>query len=380
MPGPRNRPLQPGALPAGFEFVRVLGAGADGWVCLARDVALDRLVAVKTVLGGALVPGGSGRLAREGKVLASLQHPHVVRVHRLVTIGEDVALCEEFVDGPTLAQALRDPSHELQAPGPGRLRLLWEVTEALEHCAQRGVVHRDLKPGNILLTGQGAAKVADFGLARLSLAAAAFRTAPGVASGTPGYWAPEQVRQPDLEHPAADHHSFAVVALECLTREDVGAAGPGALLELLPPALRPAFRGGLAVDPGARWSPRQLMGAITANGWLGIPAPRRAARGMGTVSSSGLTTQAAPDTWAGAPEPEWIPRLPLSLEPVATVPTQPSPNVGPPPTSLPLQWVQPATVSITDVPWWRRHPRAVGLAAGIVITTIIVTVLGLVAR
>jgi serine/threonine-protein kinase len=379
MPGPQDRPQdrpQPGALPAGLEFVRLLGTGADGWVCLARDVGPDRLVAVKAVLGGALIPGGSARLVREARVLASLRHPNVVRIHRLLTLGEDVALCEEFVDGPSLTQALNDPCHELRAPGPARLGLLLEVTEALEHCAERGVVHRDLKPGNILLTQTGSAKVADFGLARLSMAAAAFRTSPGLVSGTPGYWAPEQLRDPDHERPETDYYSFAVVALEVLTGRRIAAAGIHELVDLLPLELQPAFDGGLAADPSVRWSPRQLMGAVLASGWHGIRAVGPETLVAGASASGDLTVPGGRPAAPEAPEPTWITPSVRTSTVMTHHHADPQSSEG----SSPLDWVQPATMPITPVPWWRRHPEVVGLAAGIVAAGIVVAILQVVTR
>jgi hypothetical protein len=408
MPGPPdrspNRPPhrppprpQPHALPPGFEFVRVLGLGADGWVCLAREVDLDRLVAIKTVLGGALVPGGATRLAREARVLASLRHPHVVRVHRLVELGPDVALCEEFVDGPSLAQALADPAHPVHHDAAWRVGMLEDVADALGHCAQRGVVHRDLKPGNILLTDSGSAKVADFGLARLSRSAAAFRTSAGVVSGTPGYVAPEQLHDPDHEDPAADHYSFAVVALECLTGERVAVVGLDRLLDRLPAALLPPFRGALAHSPGERWPPPRLLEAVRAH--RAVIAPEPALRGTSPAPEPGpepapepaaqaVTVRAATTRHTAAPEDALVDQSRADSAgladgaDVAPAPPGPDPGGGPE-EQVPLSaepWVVPATVGIARAPWWRRHPSAVGLGAGALLVGLAVAVAQVLAR
>jgi serine/threonine protein kinase len=384
MPGPVDRPLQPHALPAGFEFVRVLGVGADGWVCLAKDLALERLVAVKTVLGGALVPGGSARLAREARVLAALRHPNVVRVHRLVELGPDVALCEEFVDGPSLAEALGDPSHELFTDGAARLRLLAEVAEALQHCAQRGVVHRDLKPGNVLLTSNGSAKVADFGLARLSHAAAAFRTSPGVVSGTPGYLAPEQVRDPDHEHLATDYYSFAVVSLECLTGQRLGAAQPDQLLDLVPEELRPAFRAGLSDDPAVRWPPGRLLDAVLASGWSGRPRRAVGHWSAGPAPGQDPTTTVGTSMSVESGARESVARELRRSPQRSSADAAPEPEHSGPgrlvePGAVP--WVPPTMVPLQErSPWSRRHPLAVGLTTGVILVVITLVVFQVVIR
>lgn len=248
----------PVRLPVGFEFVRMLGRGGNGFVVCARQSALDRLVAVKMIFGGALATGGTARLQREGRALALLDHPNVVRVYAAIPMADDLALVLELVEGETFQAALDSGRLDLAAI----MSVLSDVAAALHHCAARGIVHRDLKPANILLDEQDRAKVADFGLARLSHAAQSFRTSTGVVSGTQHYVAPEQLTDPDRESPAGDYFSFAVIAHRALTGDlpvlpaAVGLAA-GRTASQLP--VSAAFARALSADPAERSAPAELM-------------------------------------------------------------------------------------------------------------------------
>src|SRR3954447_4292806 len=133
----------PSSLPPGYEFVRVLGHGATGWVALARQIGPDRPVAVKIMFGGAAVDlDGQQRLAREGQALARLRDPRIVSVYELTRAGDDLALVMEFVDGADLADAVKEGTLD----AAGRLAVLADVAGALDHAADNGIVHRDVKP------------------------------------------------------------------------------------------------------------------------------------------------------------------------------------------------------------------------------------------
>ena len=181
--------MHPGVLPPGYEFRRLLGTGATGWVALARQTALNRDVAVKTVLTGDAAGGAIRRLEREGRVLAGLNDPGIVRVHQLVPARSAVFLVMEFL-----------PGHSLQAAADGRscspddmLTILGEIARVLSIVHSRGIAHRDIKPANVMLHPQRGAVLVDFGLARLPPARASFRTNAGTPTGTPLYMAPEQI-------------------------------------------------------------------------------------------------------------------------------------------------------------------------------------------
>ncbi|MEP7055313.1 MAG: serine/threonine-protein kinase [Actinomycetota bacterium] len=293
-PLPSSAPVR---LPPGFDYVELLGRGGNGYVVSARQIDLDRLVAIKMIFGGALAAGGVARLQREGRALARLSHPNVVRVFGALPMADDLALVLEFVEGGTLESALT--SRRLDAAHS--LSVLTDVAAAVAHCAEQGIVHRDLKPANILLTGAGRAKVADFGLARLSRAAAAFRTGSGVVSGTVQYMAPEQRDDPDREDPASDAYSFAVIAHRVLTGDFPYVSGQSQLSTQLDLQTREAFRQALHNDPAVRLRPQQLLDRLRA-----APAPSwsyatPADRSEGPVAAPDQATAAGESTRSAPP-------------------------------------------------------------------------------
>jgi hypothetical protein len=168
-----------------------LGAGGMGRVYRATDQVLDRPVALKTVHPEILAdPQWLARFRVEAAVAAGLQHPNIVQVHEILDIGSTPVLVMELVEGSDLTHRV-----EAQAPSPREAaRLLAEVCEALEYAHGHGVIHRDIKPGNILLGPDGIPKLTDFGLAvRPDRMPAGSMEAEGVV-GTPAYMAPEQAR------------------------------------------------------------------------------------------------------------------------------------------------------------------------------------------
>jgi serine/threonine-protein kinase len=203
----------PPAVP-GYEVLEVLGRGGMGVVYKARQLALDRLVALKVILAG---PHASAedvaRFRREAEAVARLQHPHIVQIHE---VGEHAGLpyfSLEYCDGGSLAARAKG------APLPARqaAQLVETLARAMHAAHQRGIVHRDLKPANVLFTADGVAKVTDFGLAK-RLDDTAPQTATGAIVGTPSYMAPEQAwgkKQP--VGPAADVYALGAVLYELLT-------------------------------------------------------------------------------------------------------------------------------------------------------------------
>ncbi len=168
--------FQPGTLLGPYEVLAPLGAGGMGEVYRARDTRLDRTVAIK-VLHSALVatPDLKARFEREARVISQLQHPNICVLHDVGHDGGADFLVMEFLEGETLGDRLRRGP----LPLPELLKTAVEIADALERAHRAGVVHRDLKPGNVMLTKSGA-KLLDFGLAKpLSAAVAA-----GPASGT----------------------------------------------------------------------------------------------------------------------------------------------------------------------------------------------------
>jgi len=146
-----------------YEILAPLGAGGMGEVYRARDSNLGRTVAIKVL--PAAFAGDAERLARfqrEAKVLASLNHPNIAAIHGLEDSSGSYALVMELVEGPTLADRIK------QGPIPidEALKIAKQICEALEYAHERGIVHRDLKPANVKVTADDAVKVLDFGLAK----------------------------------------------------------------------------------------------------------------------------------------------------------------------------------------------------------------------
>ncbi|HET9692296.1 MAG TPA: serine/threonine-protein kinase, partial [Acidimicrobiales bacterium] len=168
-----------------YELLRVIGRGGMADVWEAEDTTLGRRVALKVLRAGD--PALAARLEREARALATLDHPGLVR---LLDAGEDAGrpyVVTELVAGPTVAHALRsDP------PGPAQVAAVGsQVAAALAYVHRAGIVHRDVKPSNILLDEGGRARLADFGIAQLGDASG--MTATGTTVGTVAYMAPEQL-------------------------------------------------------------------------------------------------------------------------------------------------------------------------------------------
>src|SRR6266571_9558957 len=178
-----------GAVAGRYSLERELGRGGMGVVYLAREVRLDRPVAIKLLPPefAALQPLRD-RFMREARTAARLSHPYIVPIHAVDEIGGFVFIVMAYVDGGTLAQRLAAhgplPAHDVT-------RIMREVAWALAYAHAQGVVHRDIKPANILLErGTGRAMVADFGIARL--AASTPVTGAGRMVGTAQVVSPEQ--------------------------------------------------------------------------------------------------------------------------------------------------------------------------------------------
>ena len=190
-----------------YKISALLGAGGMGEVYRARDTKLGRDVAIKILPADFTAdPERRARFAREARLLATLNHPHIGAIYGLEESDTVAALVLEFVDGPTLADRLTHGP----LPIAEALAIARQIAEALEAAHDKGIVHRDLKPANVILQGGGGgtagpvrAKVLDFGLAKpmamnlaadLTRASARCGTEDGRILGTPAYMSPEQAR------------------------------------------------------------------------------------------------------------------------------------------------------------------------------------------
>jgi predicted ATPase len=215
-----------------------LGRGGMGVVYLARDLRLGRLVAIKTLPAGvASDPEQLSRFEREAKLLASLNHPNIATIHGLEEADDSTRyLILEFVDGQTLAGRLSGGA----LPFEEAVQVCKQVADALEAAHERGVIHRDLKPQNVMIVPGGRVKVLDFGLAKRSVGEGAANpetsmvTVAGMMMGTPGYMSPEQVLAQPQDN-RTDVFAFGCVLYECLTARRVFDAGtlPGMIAAVL---------------------------------------------------------------------------------------------------------------------------------------------------
>ncbi|HTK15366.1 MAG TPA: serine/threonine-protein kinase [Acidimicrobiia bacterium] len=204
-------------LAAGYEVVGELGRGGSGVVLLARQIALDRLVAVKRVTGAfAIDPDAGARLRREAQILGRLHHPNIVQVFGFVSDEYDALIVMEYVEGASLDRLM---ARGLPVIGDA-VAVLADVAAALTHAHGRGIVHRDVKPSNVMVANDGRAKLGDFGLARMLVASSALRTRPGAVMGTPAYMAPEQILGEETDA-RTDAYAFAAMAFVLLTGRPV---------------------------------------------------------------------------------------------------------------------------------------------------------------
>ena len=203
------------ALADRYRIERELGAGGMSTVYLAEDLRHQRRVALKVLREDLAASVGAARFTREIAIAAQLQHPNIVPLHESGEAGGFLYFVMPYVEGRSLRQRL---TAEGRLAAPDVVRLLIEIVDALAYAHARGVVHRDMKPDNIMLSGRHAL-VTDFGVAKALTEAAGGGTVTtvGVALGTPAYMSPEQaVGDATIDH-RADIYAVGVIAYELLT-------------------------------------------------------------------------------------------------------------------------------------------------------------------
>ena len=198
----------------GYEILEEVGHGGMGVVYKARQLALGRIVALKMILPtGAAGADQQARFLQEAKVMALLQHPNVIQVHEAGSCEGRPFLAMEYVGGGSLAASLAGrPMSPRKAA-----ETVAVLADAVQRAHQQGVIHRDLKPGNILLTMDGKPKIGDFGLAKwFAVPSSAAETTQ--IMGTPSYMAPEQAFGPRAAlGPAVDVYALGAILYELLT-------------------------------------------------------------------------------------------------------------------------------------------------------------------
>jgi serine/threonine protein kinase len=212
--GDRSRDLASlGSLLPEYSIERELGRGAMGVVYLARHQRLDRLVAIKELQGTlAADPATRGRFSVEARVLATLNHPHIVPVYDYIERDDHCVLIMEQLPGGTVwDQFVATGLTMAQATA-----ITLATCSAMQHAHDQGVLHRDIKPENLMFDAAGVLKVTDFGIARMVNGPSTKATIAGSVLGTPAYMAPEQAEGKDVG-PAADVYATATMYYEMLS-------------------------------------------------------------------------------------------------------------------------------------------------------------------
>ena len=345
--------MHPQVIAGRYEVVRSIGSGGMGTVWLCRDTVLGREVAVKQI--GALPgdPAAAARAMREARIAASLNDAHAVGVFDVVDENDSHWLVMEYVEGQSLAEKI----HEVGALPATRVAAIGSaVASALARAHERGIVHRDIKPGNILIDNAGTPKISDFGIARAHTDDQLTQT--GFMTGTPGYLSPELARggNPNAAtdvwalgatlyyavegQPPYESQANPLATLQAIARGDarpMQKAGP----------LGGAIAAMMDEDPQSRWD------MATASERLG-----RIAAGDTTMAlPAGATfpTTGAAAAAAGATE-------------VLAAPMESTQRLEPPPAPVPAAAAYPPR---EDTPREGGRPRALGWVVALIVLALI---------
>ncbi len=388
-----------------YRLLDELGEGGAARVYRALDTTSGVTVAIKVLRQD--VPGEDrqARFAREAEVLTGLSHPNLVRVHAIGQDGDRDFLVMELVEGGSLQDRL-----ELEGPlgSTDVRRVLVDVLSALTEVHGHQVVHRDVKPGNLLIDSDGSVKLADFGIARVE----GSLTRTGTTVGTYAFMAPEQLEDPRAAGPASDLYGLAATAVGlALGQPPFGLQDPvrrAQLLDTLDEDLGPILERALLRDPGARWPDADSMRrAITGEGELRAPTRTSGWLAAGVLLVVGVLglglwgvaheAPRAPRALTAAPveqpavaelqEPREVgvitaPEPEVGVSEPAPVPVRPAPIPAPEPEEAPatdpdpapLEKPVPVEVFIGSKPWaelyvdgrpQRRTPRTLALLPGV---------------
>ncbi|GIF77452.1 serine/threonine-protein kinase [Asanoa siamensis] len=363
--------ISPGVMLGGrYRLDERIAGGGMGDVWRATDEVLGRTVAVKILLPALLdEPGFAERFRGEARTMATINHPGVVDVYDYGSDQQIAFLVMEYVEGDALSRTLS----RVGRLTPARtMALVAQAADALQAAHEKGIVHRDVKPGNLLVRPNGTLVLTDFGIARSAIVGQL--TAAGSVLGTASYISPEQASG-DVATPSSDVYALGVVAYQCLSgRRPFEGGNP---LEIamkhvretarplpadIPPAIRSIVERAMAKDPGARWPTAATFSAVSRQAATTLAAPAQPHRPLtpaGPPSAGPISgapaSPAAPNGRAAVVNPA-APRVP----PAATARVTPAPprGGGHPPQS-PIVTTPAARGGYPSVPA-NRPPAAAG--------------------
>ncbi|MBP6842768.1 MAG: protein kinase [Kofleriaceae bacterium] len=377
-PTPTAPPLQPGDLVGSYRITRQIGAGGMGAVYEAQHVHLETRAAIKVLLPELSAnPEAIKRFVNEARAASALKHPRIVTVHECAQRPNGQwFIVLEFVEGGSLKRKMQSVGGAL---GIGEVvAIVAQTASALDSAHRAKIIHRDIKPDNILLSQSTNAiddevTVVDFGIAKIDEARGGVGTRQGVALGTPNYMAPEYLRGDVIDH-RVDVYALGVVAWEMLTGESLWGEGdqpptkiheqqrtgarpldPRAIKSHIPPELGAAVASALAFNPAERWPNVRAFALAVAHavtsewGETGMETLRRVARE--------LTIAPGDDSTAGRPMPPplaptlqvAVPMTPTRFPPGA-VPIVGSLDATAMPPHLPMHGATPAPTSVAGRP------------------------------
>jgi Tol biopolymer transport system component len=311
--------LSAGAKLGNFEIVELLGRGGMGEVWRARDPRLKRDVAIKVLpVAVARDPDRIARFEREARAASALNHPNIVAVYDIGRDNDTYWIASELVTGSTLRRVIEAGP----IPAPRAIEIAVQVAAGLAAAHAAGLVHRDLKPDNIMVTRGGQVKILDFGLAKqrhtAQDSATTDLTDEGAVLGTAGYMAPEQVRGEPVDH-RSDLFSFGVVLYEMLSGRRAFAGGssvevmnailkedPPELPASVPPALGRIVRRCLEKEPARRFqSAADLAFALqpSSPSLPRVAAPPRRARRKWAALAASVAALVSAYVWLSRPPP-----------------------------------------------------------------------------
>ncbi|WP_433792858.1 protein kinase domain-containing protein [Actinoplanes sp. CA-252034] len=350
--------IRPGVMLGGrYRLEERIAGGGMGDVWRGIDDVLGRTVAVKILLPALLdEPGFAERFRGEARTMATINHPGVVDVYDYGSDQQIAFLVMEYVEGDALSRTLS----RVGRLTPARtMALVAQAADALQAAHGNGIVHRDVKPGNLLVRPNGTLVLTDFGIARSALVGQL--TVAGAVLGTASYISPEQAAG-DVATAASDVYALGVVAYQCLSghRPFDGATPieiamkhvretPRPLPADIPPAVRAIVERAMAKDPGARWPSASAMAAVARQAASSLTtaqqpvAPQSAPpvhnsrptsappnRPQSGGPTSGAARAAVPRPVSGARGAASVPSAPPVAQPMSPAPPPYRPQSGPP--------------------------------------------------